>query len=304
MNKLQFIIVQPIIWFFSHLPMPLLYLLSDFLFILVYYIIGYRKKVVYNNLKLCFPEKKEIELKKLTKKSLRHFCDFLVENIKAFGITKKESIKRFTYKNPEALNDAVNKGKNIILTTAHLSNWEWATGMPFITDIQLHATYQEIKNEHFENLVKKSRNKFGGIPLSIDDTIPTILRNLRKGKKGAYILLSDQSPQLHKANYWHPFFGVNVPVHTGVEVIAKKFDMTIINFSSKKIKRGYYEVTFELVTETPKDYKNYELTDKYLEITERNIKEQPDLYMWTHKRFKHKDKHQEWLELQNKKTAS
>ena len=105
-----------------------------------------------------------------------------------------------------------------------------------------------------------------------------------------YLLLSDQSPQVHKTHYWSEFFGVKVPIHTGAEMLAKKFDLVVINYVSKKIKRGHYQVEFELITETPKEFENYQITDKYLKITEKNIMDQPEFYLWSHKRFKHKDK--------------
>tara|TARA_B110000240_G_scaffold93578_1_gene106212 strand:- start:523 stop:906 length:384 start_codon:yes stop_codon:yes gene_type:complete len=109
-------------------------------------------------------------------------------------------------------------------------------------------------------------------------------------KQGLYLLLSDQSPQPHKTYYWREFFNIKVPVHTGAEMLSKRFDLVVINYVTRKVKRGYYTTEFQLITETPKDFKNYQITDMYTELTEKNIIEQPEHYLWSHKRFKHRDK--------------
>ena len=132
--------------------------------------------------------------------------------------------------------------------------------------------------------------KFGFIGYKTSNTVKSITYNFNNGIQGLYLLLSDQSPQIHKANYWREFMGIKVPIHTGAEKIAKKFDMAIVNYSIKKVKRGYFEVTFETLTEHPNEYKDFEITDKYLAITERNIHNQPAYYLWSHKRFKHRNK--------------
>ncbi len=296
MKLILFIIAYPFIWLVSHLPMRVLYIISDFLFLIVYYVAGYRKKVVYGNLKLAFPEKDEAELKVLQRKALHHFCDFLVESVKAFSISEKEMSKRYKFVNPEVLNSVSKRKKNIILTGSHLNNWEWSVSMPLVSEIEIFGTYKEISNPYFNDFMKKSRTKFGVVASKMQETIPNMLSNLKNKIPGAYILLSDQNPPLNKVYYWSEFFGVKVPVHTGAELLAKKFDMAIINYSPIKVKRGYYEITFEVITESPKEFDNYELTDKYLAVTEKYIRKQPEFYLWTHKRFKHKDRYDYWVE--------
>ena len=238
MNLFVYILVFPIIWIISRLPMRLLYAFSDFLFLLVYHIVGYRKKVVFSNLKLAFPNKSEEELKKLTKQALHHFCDFIVESIKSFSISEKEVSKRYKFVNPEVLNNTAKNGKNIILTGAHLNNWEWSVSMPLISKIHIYGAYTPIKNTYFNNFMKNSRTKFNLTAYKTREMIPKMMKNIKEGKQGAYILLSDQSPVIQKTYYWQEFFGVKVPVHTGAELLAKKFDMSIINYTTKKIKRG------------------------------------------------------------------
>lgn len=296
MKLLIFIIVYPLIWMLSILPMRLLYIISDFFRLIVFNLIGYRKKVVVQNLRMAFPEKSDKEIKSIARKFYKHFIDLIFESIKAFTISEKEVLKRYKYKNPELVNNLTKEGKSIILLGAHQANWEWSFSLPLVLDTQVFGAYTKLTNKYFEKAVKNSRTKFGIEGFKTSETIKGIHKNYLKKIQGAYILLSDQSPQVHKTHYWAEFFGIKVPIHTGAEILAKRYDFTVINYTVKKIKRGYFETEFELITDSPKDFENYQITDKYLEITERNIKEQPECYLWTHKRFKHKDKYEQWLE--------
>lgn len=295
MKFLTFAIVYPIIWLISRLPMRVLYIFSDFFFFILYYIVGYRKKVVETNLKIAFPEKNLSEIKKISKKFFKHFVDLIFESIKSFTISEKQILKRYKYKNPELINKLYKQGKSIALVGAHQANWEWSFSIPLVLDIQIFGTYTKLANKYFEKAVKDSRSKFGITGFKTSETVKGIHKNYSNKIQGLYILLSDQSPQVHKTHYWANFLGIKVPIHTGAEMLAKKYDLTVVNYVVKKIRRGYFEVEFELITDSPKEFKDYEITDKYLHITEKNIKNQPEFYLWTHKRFKHKDKYKQWL---------
>ena len=301
MQRFVFFLTYPIIWLISILPMRLLYILSDFLFFLLYSVFGYRKEVILFNITTAFPEKSINERKIIAKKFYRHFTDMIVESIKSFTISKKEIQKRYQYKNPELVNKYTNQGKSIALVGAHLANWEWSTTLPLVLNINVFGAYNKLRNETFENKLKTSRERFGVKGARTSDFINLINSNFKNNIQSAYILLSDQSPMVEKTFHWADFFGVKVPVHTGAEMLAKKNDLVVINYRAKKTKRGYYEVDFELITKSPKEYKNYDLSEKFLRITERNISEQPEFYLWSHKRFKHKDRFEEWKEMIAKK---
>ena len=290
MNFIVFAIAYPFISVMSRLPMRILYIKSDFLYLLMYYVIGYRKKVVLENLKLSFPEKSDKELKKISKKFFKHLTDLIMESIKSFTISKKQISKRYTYKNAEMVNKYVQQGKNIALVGAHQANWEWSISLPLVLNIDLYGAYTKLNNKYFEKWVRNSREKFGVIGYKTSDTVRGMQKNFNNKKQGAYILLSDQSPQLHKTYYWRDFFGIKVPIHTGAEMLSKKFDLVVINYVTRKVKRGYYETNFQLITDSPKEFKDYQITDKYTELTEKNIRLQPEFYLWSHKRFKHRNK--------------
>jgi KDO2-lipid IV(A) lauroyltransferase len=290
MQFILFAITYPIIWILSRLPMRILYMKSDFFYFLIYYVFRYRKQVVLDNLKLAFPEKPEVELLRIRKKFFKHLMDLMVESVKAFSISEKEILKRYTYSNPELVNKYAAEGRSIALMGAHQSNWEWSISLPKVLDIDMYGAYTKLNNTYYEKVVRDSREKFGVIGYKTSEMVRGMQKRFSAKQQGAYILLSDQSPQLHKTYYWREFFNIKVPIHTGAEMLSKRFDLVVINYVTKRVKRGYYTTEFQLITDTPKDFKDYQITDLYTELTEKNILEQPEYYLWSHKRFKHRDK--------------
>ncbi|WP_298287322.1 lipid A biosynthesis acyltransferase [uncultured Lutibacter sp.] len=290
MNLIVYILVYPIIWLISILPFKILYFISDFLYVIIYYVIGYRKKVVYNNLKLTFPEKTNEEIIQISKKFYSHFVDIFMEMIKSFTISKKALDKHYKYTNLTFLNELYKDGKSVILTGAHYANWEWILGLDPYISYKTYGAFTKLNNPYFNKKILKSRSRFGVNLVPTSKTISEIDSNEKNKIQSMYGLLSDQSPQLKKTFYWNHFLGIKVPIHTGTEMLAKKYDMNVVLFETKKIKRGYYETTFSLITNNALKYPNYELTDVFLEKIEQLIRKQPQYYFWTHKRFKHKDK--------------
>jgi Kdo2-lipid IVA lauroyltransferase/acyltransferase len=289
-NFIIYILVYPIIWFISILPFKILYFISDIIYLLLYYIIGYRKKVVFNNLKLVFPEKSKEEINLISKKFYSHFVDIFIEMIKSFTISKSTLDKHYKYTNVNFLNELYKDGKSVILTGAHYANWEWILGLDASINYKTYGAFTKLNNPYFNAKILKSRARFGVNLVPTSKTISEIDLNEKNKIQSMYGLLSDQSPQLKKTFYWSDFLGVKVPIHTGAEMLAKKYDMNIVLFETQKIKRGYYETTFSLITDNATKYPNYELTDIFLEKIENLIRSKPEYYFWTHKRFKHKDK--------------
>jgi len=290
MNLLVYVLVYPIIWLLSILPFRILYIISDGFYVLIYYIIGYRKKVVYDNLKLAFPNKKEEEILAIRKKFYHHFLDIFIEMIKSFTISKNELNKHYTYTNIELLTELYKDGKSLILIASHYANWEWMVSLNSMINYKGYAAFTKIGNPYFNNKIKKTRGRFGVHLKETSKIISEIKSNHKNNIQSIYGLLSDQSPQIHKTHYWGNFLGIKVPIHTGTEMLAKKYDLNVVFIATKKIKRGYYESTFQLITTEPKKHEDYELTDLYLRKLEAQINEEPAYYFWTHKRFKHKDK--------------
>ncbi|MGY6650211.1 lysophospholipid acyltransferase family protein [Wenyingzhuangia sp. IMCC45574] len=286
-DKVSFLIIYPIIFILSKLPLWFLYGVSNVFYYLVYYIIGYRKSTVRKNLKLCFPDKTDKELLVIEKKSFRHFVDIFIEMLKGFGIRQKEIEKRYKYVNPEIFRELEQLDKSVIMVGAHLGNWEWLFNINHSTSLECYGAYSKLKNKYFDNYVKQNRGRFGSHFVPTRETIPQIASNYRKGIKSLYGLLSDQSPQVSKTHYWAPLFGHVVPIHTGAEMLAKRFNFAVIYMHVEMPKRGYYEITFEILSKSPEKTDGYPLTDIYLKKLEKDISARPELYFWTHKRFKH-----------------
>lgn len=289
MQRLQFIIVYPIIWLFSKLPFFILHRISDFAFFMIFYVFNYRKEVVLKNLKLAFPEKPEQEILSIRRHFFRHFTDIFIEVIKSFTISEKEINKRYKYTNPEIFKELEALEKSVIIMGSHYANWEWIANLSSITELNCVGVYTRIKNPYFDNLVKTNRSRFGGNFIKTTETLKKIIENKQKKIPSLYGLLSDQSPSIQKAHYWSEFLNVKVPIHTGAEMLAKKHNFSVIYMRVNRVKRSYYEVDFEILTKNPQELADYEITNKFLKRAEKQINENPQYYFWTHKRFKHKD---------------
>lgn len=293
MQFLVYIIVYPFLWLISILPFRLLYLFSDGLYILLYHVIGYRKHVVLENLKLCFPDKSEKELKSISKKFYHHFCDLMLESAKSLTISESEIKKRFTFTNIEEIKQHEKNNRSIVLMCAHYGNFEWIFILQKYVDYKGYAVYKQLANKYFDRLVKRIRAKYNSHLITTKETIPVLIKAKREGELTINGFAADQSPKANKAFHWNTFMGINVPIHTGAEMLAKKLDMVVVFFAVKKVKRGYYETTFKTITTTPKSFDNYQITDTYLKLVEQQIIEAPEYYFWTHKRWKHRNKNNE-----------
>ena len=269
------------------LPFKILYLFSDFIYLIVYYVIGYRKKTVRENLVLALPHLSSKERLLIEKKSYHHLCDMFLEMAKTMTISKKELESRFVFTNMEMYLELEKQGKSIAMMLAHYGSYEWVISMNGYVTFKGYAIYKKIANPYFDKLVRKIRSKFKAYLITTKETIPTIIINNRNKALSIYGFASDQSPRLSSAYHWQKFMGIEVPVHTGAEILAKKYNMNMIFLKVKKVKRGFYEASFELLSENTKEVPNYEITDRFLKLVEQQIHEAPEYYLWTHKRWKH-----------------
>ena len=290
MQLIAYIIIYPILWLISILPFRLLYGLSDVIYFFVYRVVGYRKKTVQDNLRLVFPDKSEQDIATITSQFYHHFCDMMVEAIKSLTITEAQMKKRFKFTNLELINDLEAKQRSIILMCAHYGSWEWIFILQKHVKHKGYAVYKRLANKYFDRLVKRIRAKYNSHLITTKETYKVLFDSKRKGELTINGFVSDQSPKATKAFHWNEFMGIKVPMYTGAEMLAKRLDMAVIFFSVKRIKRGYYETTFTTITEEPKTFNNFEITDLFFKMVEQQILEAPQYYLWTHKRWKHRDK--------------
>lgn len=287
MNALVYYLTFPILFVVSRLPFPLFYQLSDFICFLIYRVFGYRKAVVRSNLKHAFPELKEAEYRIIEKKFYRHLCDLFLEIIKSMGMSKDQMLKRFKVKNIEVLTQFEKQNRSAFLLCGHYASWEWMMSLGYHMNHLGYGIYRPIKNPYFDNLIKEIRSRHDAYMIPQKTAAELIRQKEKKNERGVYGFASDQSPRPTPKSYWRPFMGINVPVYTGAERLARELNIPLVFGKIKRVKRGYYELEFKLITDQSKTTAVNEITDIYTEWLEEQIKEDPTQYFWTHKRFKH-----------------
>ena len=290
MKLLSYIFYYPIIWVISRVSFRVLYILSDLLFFVVYYVVRYRRETIYNNLKMVFPDKSEEEIQEISKISVRNSTDTFMESFKSLNISEDEMKSRFKFKNIEVINEIENNNQSAIVLCGHFNGFEWMFIIDRFIKYNFYAVYKRLRNKYFDRLIKRIRSRYNGRLIHTKETRKTIAENAKSGTLDLYAFASDQTPRLQKSHHWNYFMNIWVPIHTGAEMIAKEHNFALVFMKIEKLKRGYYEVTFEKITTTPRDYKDYELTDKYMKLVEKEIYTKPDLYLWSHRRWKHRDK--------------
>lgn len=298
MDFLIFGIAYGLIRLISRLPLRILYVFSDICYFFIWYIIPYRKKLVFRNLSLSFPEKNREEIKTIAKRSYRHFCDNFLESIAARHLSLEEHKRRYKLLNIEVLDDFYSAGKDILLISAHYGNWEWLSFLPLLTHYKVLAIYKKLHNKHFDRMFSDLRSKYGVIPVTTDKTLRTLIEYQQKHIHFMAYFLGDQRPRWKEIQHWIHFLNQETSVILGPEKIARKLDMAVVFMKHLKIKRGYYESVFVPLASDPKNTKPHEITEKYYHHLENLIRESPAEYLWTHDRWKHT-----WKKDQYKRVA-
>lgn len=270
-------------------PMRVLYILSDILFFFIYYIVGYRKKIVKKNLNLSFPYKTEKERLTIEKQFYHHFCDYFVETIKLFHISDQEISSRMIFKNIELVNQYAKQGKSVIMYLGHYGNWEWVTSitLPLDKEVKAAQIYRPLKNKVFNDLFLNLRKRFHSVGISKNNTLRSIIKLRQKNQKVIVGFMSDQTPSIHNIHYWTLFLNQDTPVFTGVERIAQKLDYPVVYLDISKIARGRYVGEIKLISDNPRQEKEFAITEKYIREMEKTILRNPAYWLWTHKRWKH-----------------
>ncbi len=274
-----------------NLPLNFIYIISNFVYFLIFKVFRYRLHVVKKNISLSNLNLNTSNNYRTIKNFYKYFTDLYLESIKMDSFSKSDFEKRFTISNIDLLNKYFKQGQSVVFMCSHYSGYEWCACLPYFIKHNFLAVYTPVKNKYINEFMKKSRSRHGLDLISRYDAMKKISILEKKNKKPhLYGLVADQSPQIRTNNYWSKFLGVKVPVFTGSERIAKKYDLPVVYGKMKKIKRGYYSLEFKLIVENPNNYKDFEITEKYLRLVENQLREDPHPYLWTHNRFKHMDK--------------
>ena len=289
MQLLAFVLIYPFLWVISILPHRLFYGFSDIAFFFVYHVFGYRRKVVQNNLNLVFPNKPEEEINRIEKEFYKHLCDTFLEMVKTMNLSKKAVAKKYRVVNPEVLLE-IEKERSIIILCAHYANWEWNVSINNYVNSKGYAVYQQVNNSYFDKFIRKTRARWNTTLITQGQTAKTVIQNFRNNVRATYGMVSDQSPQAHRAHYWTNFMGIKVPIFSGGEALARKTGLATVFLKVSKVKRGHYKAELIPIALNGKETKENEITNKFLQLTEAQIREKPEYYLWTHKRWKHRNK--------------
>ena len=278
-----------ILYFISKLPLKILYIFSDIIFFLNYYIVGYRKAVITQNITNSFPEKSEEEIEEIRKKFYRNFSDYLVETVKSFSISETEARVRMQHINQELFHEAQKEGKNIILLAGHVFNWEWINALAkIVPQKHCHPVYRKVNSDFWENQMKEVRNKFGNEALEANEVILNIFRNKNDGNS-IYMFVADQTPHSSHVNYGLEFLNQKTPVFIGYDKLATRMDLAFIYCEMKKIKRSFYQVNYHRIYPDGEKFVEHEVVKKFHKLLENTLHKRPDNYLWSHRKWKYKD---------------
>ncbi|MFN8241249.1 MAG: lysophospholipid acyltransferase family protein [Bacteroidales bacterium] len=275
-------------WLITLLPLRILYIFSDILFIFLYWFPGYRRKVVDENLRNAFPEKSEKERAVIARKFYSHLCDMFIETFKLPNMSRKEALKRFRIENPEVLQGLFEKKKDVIAVIGHYNNWEIMNSLPLQSDYTFVSIYKPLKNKHFDKFLVKTRSRFGMVLTPMSHILRELISFRSKGTLTVSSFLSDQTPAKTDIHYWTRFLNQETAVYLGAEKIATKYNMAVAFFELRKVKRGYYSLRIEVLFEETRGLPEHVITDTHVKHLESLILEHPEYWVWSHRRWKHK----------------
>ncbi len=272
----------------SHLPFRALYALSDIIYIPFYHVVRYRRRIVRNNLIGSFPDKSRKEIIQIEKKFYRFFVDMCLESCKLMTISADEMRRRMKFSGTDVACRLIAEGRSVSVYLGHYGNWEWisSTGLWFKEGTVMQV-YRQLSSRAVNKLMSRLRCRMGNIYVNMHDTARFMVEAARDNRHYAYGLLADQSPRYRDAKVFIPFLNRSVPVITGTEKVAKRYGHAAMFIDVRRIRRGYYEGEFVSLHANPQSLPDYELTRLYFQRLETEILRQPELYLWTHKRFKY-----------------
>jgi Kdo2-lipid IVA lauroyltransferase/acyltransferase len=284
MQALLFYLLYPLIYLVASLPFSLLYIFSDFLYH-VLRLSGYRKEVVLKNLRNSFPEKSQTEIDIAYKAYYHYLCDLVLETLKTMTMTEKEVAERCIFNSTRWLDKYFEEKKNILIVMGHYGNWEWA-GPAFILKmgIPLSVIYRPLSNPYFEKMTSKMRTRFGTRIIPVNNTLREMVAG--RGKLTVTAFIADQTAGPENS-HWTNFLNQDTPVHTGPEKLAKKFNYPVVYMSVRRVRRGYYDITPELLFDQPGKTADGEISEAFIKRLERDIIKDPAIWLWSHRRWKY-----------------
>jgi Kdo2-lipid IVA lauroyltransferase/acyltransferase len=291
MNRLilpSFYFLSAFSYLISLLPDRLRNGLAALMYFKIYHLVGYRRKIVRENLKAAFPEKSTEERLKIEQRFYKHFCRLLLEINAGQSISEKKIRERFLFKNLDVLNQFLEKGKSVALVFGHYGNWEWTVSLPLVLSFPVLAIYQPLTNPFMDKKMIKVRSRFGLTPVPMHQIYKELYQRQKEGQATVTYFAADQSPNRSQIKEWFTFLNQPTGVFQGTERIAKKLNQAVVYLKVNPVKPGYYEADFEVLAENAESCSENEITLKHLAVLEEMIRLKPEYWLWTHKRWKHK----------------
>ena len=285
MDRMTYLVFRAFIFLFRFIPFRLLYGFADLIFYIVYYIVRYRKKVVFENLRNSFPDKTDLEIIGIARGFYHHLADMLIESLKAFTMTEDAVIRRYQFNNTESVDDYYKKGQPVICVAGHYGNWEWA-GIAAGKQMMHKPVgfYKPLSNKYIDGYIQKTRVQGRAKLASIVKTAETFKTDW--GEPAAFYMVADQSPSSARLALWVNFLNQDTATIHGPEKYARIFNIAVVFVSVKKLKRGYYTLDFKMLEAEPGKTKTGEITGRFMKMLEDVIKENPEYYLWSHRRWK------------------
>lgn len=274
------------------LPFPILYFFSDIIFLLLFYVVRYRRKLVLRNLTDSFPDKTEKEVRRIRSRFYRNFADYIVETLKLGHISDRAIRKRVKFENDELLTRLIKSGRSIVIYFSHCGNWEWTTSVSLLhsecSNVVLGQVYRPLRSKFADSYMLGLRSRFGTKNYPKAKVLRELLRAGADGKITVTGFMSDQKPSHGDRVHILRFLNHPTAVITGTETLARKLDMAVVYWDMHKDRRGYYTITNRLIAESLADKPDFYATDSYITMLEKTIERQPAIWLWTHNRWKHK----------------
>lgn len=271
----------------SLLPLRIHYVLSDVLYLMIYRLAGYRTKVVRSNLSSSFPEKSAAELKRIEKGFYHWFCDYIAETVKMFSMSEKQIRCRMRFEGIEQINNDLKNQRCITVYLGHYCNWEWVCSLGLhITAGTAAQLYHPLESRLFDRLFLYSRERFKAHSINMDDAFKVLADWKKSGRYTVTGYISDQVPGYASMHYWPWFLNHDTPVYTGAERIARILDTSVYYFDIERPRRGYYVAKVVKICDSTKDLPKFAITEQYFRLLENSILRTPELWLWSHNRWK------------------
>ncbi len=269
----------------SHLPLGVLYVFTDFFYLLLISVIPYRKSVIEQNIQRSFPDKSPAEHRRIKRQFYRHLTQLLAESVKGLSISKEELTKRISVTNPEVMQELYDKKKNVLLVSGHYNNWEWVIlSQALFFQHSALGIGMPMTSKFWDKKVNQRRSRFGMQVIHSKNYKQEL--KARENECKSVLVLADQSPGDSLKSYWTKFLNQDTAVLFGTEIMAHQLDYAVVFYALRKVKRGKYTMELTLITETPSTMKWGEITEKHTQLLEKEIKAAPAYWLWSHKRWK------------------